>query len=877
MTPDSRLKTKANLHQLSELTVQLRSIGCAVSRGSSLNCSLARRSGPNKVSFLMPLVLALTATAGVSSAAEEQAAKIEEMIVTARKVEEKIQDVPASLRVFSMEEMQKMGFDSISDSGMLLPGVTYDIGGFVQDTRPAMRGMQNERGRPSVAVLIDYIDASTENLSIPGGSSALYTRLLDVERIEIVKGPQTLLYGRNAFGGAINIVTQRPGFEWEGRVDTDIGNIDRQTFGAGVSGPIIDDVLAFRASVASHNFDGFYDNPNTGADLGTEDSLAGSLALLFTPTDRIQVYARYQQSDEEYSQPASALVTWDDRLPVPGGTFAAGPPGSPRFPCPDDLAGTPDPIFNACTRGVVLGELDAQEADIDYSLDPATGRPFPGMEQTQRFGSLQADYEIWNGTLTYLAGFMNNQSSDRSDTDYTDFAVQDPFQFSLSTINLLDYDFQHQSHELRHTGEVGNLSWTVGGAAYLEDAELNNASLFWTRNPDSLLGGPPFFLANEPNPGARPNNIQSRDTEHYSAFLSLGYQLNEQWRITGEGRYSHDTIDYRVPTWNRQQISLLQQIPVDFCPPETDDRDVPQSQRYPNVAFDCFDEDSVQSKVFTPRVLLEYQPGDDQLYYASITTGFKPGGFAANEAVILEGQRYNEEEVTTYEVGARTEWFDNTLRLNGAVYFNDYRDQQIGIQQIPPGSVSPVPGITNAARVEVFGVELDATWLVTDQLQFALAYAYTDAVFEQFVQTEEGSTALNKAEAGNIDGDFSGNDVGKNPKHAASASLDYFGDIEGSSFSWFAGATGLYRSKRYMDESNLNYLPSFYRVNLRAGVENDRYRLIAYVDNVFDGDEVTNGQRVVDLGNPDGFAPGRGYLLHMPLPRAYGVRFQVQF
>lgn len=828
---------------------------------------------------VLPLAAAVCAllAAPAPTRAEGERLRIEEVLVTARKIQEKSQEVPASLRVFTFDELQQQGFDTLSDSGMLMPGVTFDIGGFVQDTRPAMRGMQNERGRPSVAILIDYVDASTENLSIPGGSSALYSRLLDVERMEVVRGPQTLLYGRNAFGGAINVVTRRPTFEWEGRAGADIGNGGRRTFDAGVSGPIIDDVLAFRASVAKHDFDGWYDNPNTGADVGTEDSLAGSLALLWTPSDRLKVYTRYQQSDEDYSQPASALFTWNDRLPVPGGAFSAGPPGSPSIPCPVDLTGVPQPVFQACTRGVVIGELNARESDIDFSLDPDTGRPFPGMEQTQRFGTFQADYEIWNGTLTYLAGFMDNESSDRSDTDYTDYPSTAPFSFSTSTINLLDYAFEHQSHELRHIGERGDLSWIVGGAVFLEDAKLNNSSLFWMRNPNSVLGGPPFNLATEPNPGARPTNPQRRETAHYSLFLSMGYQLNDQWRITGEGRYSEDTIDYRVPTWSRQQISLQQQIPQPFCPPATDDRDVPQSQKYPNVAYDCFDEDSVESSVFTPRVLLEYQPGIDKLYYASITTGFKPGGFAANEAVTLAGQRYLEEEVTTYELGAKTEWLNNRLRLNGAVYFNDYRDQQIGVQQVPPGSVTPIPGITNAARVEVLGAEFDATWLVNANLQLSAAYAYTDAVFERFTQTEEGSTALNKAEAGNIDADFSGNFVGKNPRHAASASIDYFRQAGGSGYEWFAGATALYRSKRYMDESNLNYLPSFFRLNLRLGLENERYQILAYVDNALDGDEITNGQRVVDLGNPDGFAPGRGYLLHMPQPRVYGLRMQAKF
>lgn len=802
---------------------------------------------------------------------------IDEIVVTARKMEEYGQEVPVAFKILSAEEMRRQGFETISDTSLLVAGLTYDTGGFVQDSRPAMRGMQNERGRPSVAILIDYVDASTENLSIPGGSSALYSRLLDVERLEVVKGPQTLLYGRNAFGGAINVVTRRPSFEWESRAGIDVGNEGRRTIDAGISGPLMGDELAFRASLAKHDFDGFYTNPNTGGDLGAEDSLAGSMALLWKPSDRLKVYGRYQYSDENYSEPASALVTWSDRLPVPGGSFTAGPPGSPSLPCPADLTTAPPQVAFVCSRGVVQGELFAQESDIDYSADPLTGEPFAGLEQIQQFGTLQVDYKIANGTLTYLGGFMDNASNDRSDTDYTDYAVTEPFAFSTSTINILDYEFRHQSHELRHVGESGRLRWIAGGTVYLETAKLSNGSQFWVRNPDSLLAGPPFNLANGPNPGAKPTNPQRRETDHYSAFLALSYALNSSWRVSAEGRYSIDNIDYTVPTWSRQQVSLQQQVPLPFCPPETDDRDVPQSQKYPNVAYDCSVTDSVESNVFTPRVVLEYERSTSALYYAAITTGFKPGGFAANEAVTLEGQRYDEERVTTYEVGAKTDWLGSRLRVNAAVYLNDYRDQQIGIQQQPAGSVTPIPGITNAARVEVFGVELDGAWQMNENFTVSASYAFTDAVFDEFIQGEEGSTSLNKAEAGNIDADFSGNRVGKNPRHALNATVDYRRKLGATGFDGFASLTGLYRSKRYMDESNLAFLPSFSRFNLVGGIENARYQVMLYVDNLLDDDEITNGQRVVDLGNPDGFAPGRAYLLHMPLPRSYGVRLSGRF
>jgi outer membrane receptor protein involved in Fe transport len=531
----------------------------------------------------------------------------------------------------------------------------------------------------------------------------------------------------------------------------------------------------------------------------------------------------------------------------------------------------------ACTRGVVTGGLGASESDIALSPDPNTGQAFEGMTQEQHFGTLQVDYEVANGTLTYLAGFMNNTSTDHSDSDYTDFEVNDPMAFSLSANNYFKFDFEHIVQELRHVGSKGRWQWSAGVASYFETAQLDNGATFWLRNPNSFLAGPPFFIPTESDPGVKPINPQERETEHYSAFLSLAYEISDQWTVAVEGRYSRDDIEYTVPTWTRQQVSLLGQTPLDICPVTADDRDVPQTQKYPNVPYDCFVSDSVNTSVFTPRVLVEYQPTPDAMYYASVTRGFTPGGFAALEAIELSTQRYEEETVTAFELGAKTRLLNNRMQLNGALFFNDYKDQQIGVQQTPPGSFTPIGGITNAGRVHVYGAEVDALYDVTDNLRLQLAYAYTHAEFDEFIQTDVGSSALNKTEAGNEEADFSGNMVGKSPEHAFNMDVDYRNRIEGTRYNWFAGGTALYRSKRYFDESNLAYMPDYWRVNLRAGIENSRYQVIAFVDNALDDDTILTGQRAVSLGHPDGFAPGRGYLVHLPAPRTYGVRLQANF
>ncbi|MCC5861708.1 MAG: TonB-dependent receptor [Gammaproteobacteria bacterium] len=821
---------------------------------------------------------ALAATAAAPALAQEPGARlIEEIVVTARKSEERIQDIPIAISALSAQDIQREGISTLEDLGQLLPGFTFDVGAFASDTRPAVRGMQNERGRPSVAVLIDYVDASSENLATAGGSSALRGRLLDVERIELVRGPQTVLYGRNAFGGAINYVTRRPTFEWEGRAGLEAARGGLWALDAGFSGPLIDEQLAFRVGISKSEFGGYYSNPNTSAALGTEDSLAGSLALLFTPNERLTVYGRYQYSDDSFSEPAVALQSWRDRLPVPNGTFAAGPPGSPQLPCPEDLSGLPPQVFAACTRGTFIGRLDAVESDIDLSPNPLTGQPFDGLTQRQRFATLQVDWDVANGTLTYVTGYMRNNNRELSDADYTNFAVTDPMRFSISNINDLQYVFKHTINQLRHVGEVDRWRWTVAAETFNETTRLGNAAQFWLRNPNSALAGPPFFLSTAPRFDIKDINNQSRHTEHYSGALSLGYAVTDQWRVTLEGRYSRDEITYTAPTWSRQQVTLLGQVPLPFCPPETDDRPgVPAQGRYPNVGADCTWTDTIKSNVFTPRGIIEFQPRDTMLFYGSIARGFKPGGIAANEAITPDGQRYDPEKVWAYEVGAKTDWLDNRLRLNGAIYYNDYTDQQIGVQQRPAGSITDIPGITNAGNVEVIGLELDALWQATDNLALSVAYAYTDAEFKEYIQGETGSSALNKAEAGNVQGDFSGNKVGKSPRNAWNVSAEWRQQIAGSDLDWFTQVSGVYRSQRFLDEANLAFLPSYSLVNLRFGLESANLSVIAYIDNLFDDDKIKNAQRTVDLGNPDGFAPGRAYLLFLPQPRTYGLRLNAR-
>ena len=152
------------------------------------------------------------------------------IVVTARKREETLQNVPLAISVLGREMIEREGLRQVEDIARQVPGLTFDQGGFLNDTRPAIRGMQAERGRPSVAILLNGQDLSGENLSIAGGGASLNSALFDLERIEVVKGPQSTLYGRNAFGGAINYITKKPDFDLGGRVGAEVRMQVRDAF-----------------------------------------------------------------------------------------------------------------------------------------------------------------------------------------------------------------------------------------------------------------------------------------------------------------------------------------------------------------------------------------------------------------------------------------------------------------------------------------------------------------------------------------------------------------------------------------------------------------------------------------------------------------------
>ena len=221
--------------------------------------------------------------------------EIEEVVVTSRRREEKLQDIPVSITAFDAKTIEKLGIADTRDVAYLTPGVQFDQGFSAADTRIAIRGISSERGRTSAAVLVDGIDVTGENVTAGGGSSLLNTRLLDLERVEVVKGPQSALYGRNAFAGAISYITRQPSMDdVEVRTYADVGEYSTYDLRGSISGPVIPGKLAMSLNAGKFSTDGAYNNnnptvPEANGDLNGQDSTGVRLVALYTPTETLSL------------------------------------------------------------------------------------------------------------------------------------------------------------------------------------------------------------------------------------------------------------------------------------------------------------------------------------------------------------------------------------------------------------------------------------------------------------------------------------------------------------------------------------------------------------------------------------------------------------
>ncbi|MEM1156011.1 MAG: TonB-dependent receptor, partial [Pseudomonadota bacterium] len=431
-------------------------------------------------------------------------------------------------------------------------------------------------------------------------------------------------------------------------------------------------------------------------------------------------------------------------------------------------------------------------------------------------------------------------------------------------------------------GEVGKLDWMADVLYWAEDMDAVMNQMWWGRESmdfvfwDALLSR--FVDPTCTTPGRvdtcelftgaqqemTPNPIpMSRDTEHWSVAASFVYNFSDTFRGTFEGRYLRETIDYTsvpISTFNQGFLNMPYFDPTtgSFTPPV-------QEQR-------------IQESEFVPRVSVDWQVTDQVFTYASVGKGFKPGGIATTDGNgDISTGHYEPEELVAYEIGFKSDLLDNRLRFNGAVFYNDYTNQQLPFfvtNEIGTTNVS----ITNAGKSEIIGFEFETVYRPSANWAFMLGYTLADTEVIDFNISDAGDPSVyDRVQSGNAEGDFSGNEFTNTPKHTAVASIRYDGQFN-NGWDYFTELFGNYRSRRYLDQGNLSYLPEVTIVDLTAGFTSENWIVTGYVNNLMDEDVIQNGLGNVSYGfMPAGQIPPFSANLTLPNPRTFGLRARYRF
>lgn len=673
---------------------------------------------------------------------------LDEIIVTARRRDESLQDIPMSVSAFSSQDIEQAGYTNVLDLIEAVPGVTY--GSYQaegQGDSPSFRGVAGNTGDPTLQNSSKFIDGVYV-------SGSLYTVLFtDIERVEVVKGPQSALFGRATFSGAINYITKKPSEELSGSIDATFAEYGEQRLNGTISGPIIKDKLGFRVSAGLQSDGSPYDNVTNGQEMGENDITTGSVSLLFTPTESLSANLYINYSEAELGEAIRATTPLNE--------------GKLAFPDQSVIGGNVDQLNN------------------------------PGIDSETTRVNLSIDYDLNNFTLSSITGYGNEETVNEADGNYDPFKVSflsflcnaGPFIgpdcsiFQTITARELETVFQ----EFRITSpDEGKLRW-LAGVSYFEEEFSTDRQRNFSQNP----------------------NIKTSD--NMSIFGSISYDLSEQWSMTADARYQEETVELK------------------------------------DLATGAVREGDFNN--FLPRVIVEYTPQEDLMFYASASKGNKPGTF--NDAGPIEFRVVDEEELWSYELGSKFTSANNRLTIEAALYYMDWQDQVFRFTDPEPTIGSY---LINSGETEIWGIDFSAVARITPNLRASFAYSFVDAQYKVFDSTTAAAVTGNA--------DVSGNATPRTPENSLFASLRYSADLGmfGSDTSWFARADVSYRDEQFIDEINLEYLEPQTLVNLRTGIDTGKLRLTLFVDNAFDNDAPTTGFRF-----------GQVALVGLPIGRQIGV------
>ena len=658
---------------------------------------------------------------------------IEEIIVTAQRREENLQNVPISVSAFTGDQLKAQGTTDISRLENIVPGFQFGRSG--PDARPAIRGVRTENvgvnGDTTIGFFIDGIYQSR--------ASQATLSFVDIERVEVARGPQGTLYGRNTFGGNIAISTAKPDLrEYSGGLDFTVGQNGRYR-GEGFVNAALSPTVALRIAGAFEKSDGYVKNDNPlGNNLFDDDSRYIRASLLFQPNDQF-----------------SALFKFDHAVQRGAGGSAFGYKlrGS-YFYTPTSAQLYNGTIIVLNTRG---GNRDGV---VDAPLTTDAGVPIykpndPYRIDTDQPTILDLKNTAWAATLAYdfgpvtiksITGFTDFTATRTADSDFSGNQVAIDSQ--LTSAKTFSQEIQLLS------GDTGPFTYVVGGYYFkdrLVSLLINQQSPLIIRNVTPNIVGTAFrggFY-----------DQQRAKTESLAAYAQASYALTEKLKFTAGLRFTRDKKDFKFA--NERSVVPL----TGTTPPGTDGtfirlgmpavpdsafgvKGAPTNCTYvasgatpaPRAGFQCLAAnpllltgatyDTATFEKLTWRAGLDYQIADRNLLYASVSSGFRSGGFNSGQSQAALTPTFKPETVLAFEIGSKNRFADSTIQLNLAAFYNRYNNLQEQ-RQIPAGPAT-LSVIENSGKARSYGAELEAIWKPVDAFTLGLSASYLNARYTEY-------------------------------------------------------------------------------------------------------------------------------------------------
>ena len=609
---------------------------------------------------LLPLVLIFSQPA--------PAALLEEVIVTAKKREESLQDVSISVTAFSRDVLRDIGLSNSNDLGQYVPGVIIAPPSGNQQAKSFIRGSGAvdfaANTQTTVGVYVDEVYLH---------NTFMHTmQTFDLERIEVLRGPQGTLYGRNATGGAINYITAKPTREFSGYTKAGYGSYDAVQLEGAVSGPLTDSLAGRIAGTYSNGggwMKGRTDLPGTvgGDDFNEVDFYSWRGMLEWTPQDNVRllwsVNGSQDRSDAYSYQHAGVAVpgtyefdfaTYAETFELCDATLSDDCVNFHGYKDPDGIEERGDPT---------AGDFD-MHAEADFETIGTT---------------LRMEWDLDNFMITSLTAYNKFQRYLPGEEDGSPF---------LLTHNFYRHDTDGWSQELRVTSTTdGPVDWLLG--FYYAEDELDSYNEYQFRTFGSTFQ---WFDQNQ---------------EALAVFANAGYQLNEQLKFSAGLRYTRDEVDLRHHSTHPDYLPPFAQVPFD--PGSSGARS------YEDVSW---------------KVGIDYTPNADLLLYASVGTGYKSGGVNVGFGDPLEFNVYDEETLLAVEGGFKSTLWDGRARLNVSAFYYDYEDLQVFDQT--QGAFGPVFVIGNAPKADYYGGEVEFLVSPVENLEVLFGLSHLDTEFGTF-------------------------------------------------------------------------------------------------------------------------------------------------